>query len=100
MKYLPFSLANGSRVCVLLGMSRKGKEHKYDVVVVILILLPYVELVRFRSFLFCVCVCVCVCVYNMIYTEEKIIFDYNEERKERNKKNCIIRKQIRINKIM
>ena len=61
MNCLPFSLANGFRVCVLLDMSTQKKEHTYDVVVSLLILLPCVELVRYRPFLFCdVCVCVCV----------------------------------------
>mmetsp|Transcript_54361 Transcript_54361/g.61514 ORF Transcript_54361/g.61514 Transcript_54361/m.61514 type:complete len:96 (+) Transcript_54361:247-534(+) len=41
----------------------------------------------------------CEYVYNMIYAEENMIVDYNEDRKER-KKNDRIRKQILINTIM
>jgi len=80
MNYLHFSLANGSRVCVLLGMSKKEKNTSTmssSSSSFSCFLLNWHDSGRFSS------LCVCMCVCNMIYTEEKIIFDYNEERKER-----------------
>ena len=70
----PFSLANGSRVCALVGVSEKEGNNTSTMSSSFssfsCLILNWYDI---GSFLFSLCVCVCVC--NMMYTEENIIFD-------------------------
>ena len=78
INYPPFSLANGSRAYVLVGVTKKEGNitSRMSSSSFSSLMLNWYET---GSSLFSVCEC--VCAGNMIYTEENIISDYNEERR-------------------
>ena len=67
MNYPPFSLVNGSRVFVLVGVSNKEKKNT-NTKLLLLILLPHIELVQYRVvfcsvYVYLYMLCVIRCIY-------------------------------------
>ena len=86
VNYPSYPLAiNGSCFCLLVSVIKKEGNNISKMLLWSSSFCLMLNCYDTMSFLLCVCVYICVCVCNMIYTEENILFNYNEGRKERKK---------------